>query len=133
MEADFDAQQVVLRVARCSDRLDIDELVAQFTEDAVLETPGGKVVGRPALSEYFGGAKSGGREDRERTKHVVTNALVSADGDDVVVTSYFQVLRSWGLAAWGRYEDHIRKTDGGWRIAHRRISADGHVPRPGSS
>jgi hypothetical protein len=65
-----------------------------------------------------------------RTKHVVSNTVVSFDGDDIVATSYFQVLRSWGLANWGRYDDRLADSGGGWQIVHRRVTVDGQVARP---
>jgi hypothetical protein len=89
-----DVQQVVLRVARCSDRSDIAGLVENFAEGAVLEAGGRTVEGRQAVFEFFGGSATA-PADRERTKHVVTNTLVDADGEALVATSYWQVLRSW--------------------------------------
>ncbi len=129
MEDQWKAQQVVLRVARCSDRLDVEALVANFSDDAVLDAGGRTVQGREALFEFFGGANAKPTEN-ERSKHVLTNTLVDADGDALVTTSYFQVLRSWGLATWGRYVDRFVGDGGEWRIAHRSVHVDGNIPRP---
>ena len=70
--------------------------------------------------EFFGGANAKPAE-KERSKHVVTNTLVDADGDALVTTSYFQVLRSWGVANWGRYVDRFVADGDEWRIAHRSV------------
>jgi len=129
MEGGWEAQQVILRVARCSDRSDVAGLVANFTDDAVMEAGGRRVEGREALFEFFGGPNATAAET-ERTKHVVTNTIVEADGDALVTTSYWQVLRSWGLANWGRYLDRLVRHDGDWRIAQRTVIVDGNVPRP---
>jgi ketosteroid isomerase-like protein len=132
MDGGWDVEQVVLRVARCSDRADVPALVDNFADDAVLEAGGRTVQGRSALLEFFGGGRAAPPTDRERTKHVVTNTLLDTGGDTdpVVATSYFQVLRSWGVANWGRYVDRLVREDDKWRIAHRTVFVDGNIPRP---
>jgi ketosteroid isomerase-like protein len=129
MEGGWDAQQVIVSVARCSDRTDIAGLAAHFTDDAVLEAGGRTVEGRDAIFEFFGGPNAAPTET-ERTKHVVTNTLVDAEGDSLVTTSYWHVLRSWGIANWGRYVDRLVQRDGRWQIAHRTVLVDGNLPRP---
>jgi 3-phenylpropionate/cinnamic acid dioxygenase small subunit len=120
---------VVLRVARCADRSDISAMVGHFSETAVLEVGERTVEGREAIFQFFGGG-SPGDTPTERTKHVVTNTIVSPEGDELVATSYFQVLRSWGVANWGRYEDRLADTAGTWQIVHRKVLVDGQVARP---
>ncbi len=129
MESGWEAQQIVIQVARSADLLDIPAMAGHFSDTAVLEVGERRVEGRDAIFEYFGGgpARSG---SSERTKHVITNTMISADGPDLLSTSYFQVLRSWGLATWGRYEDRLANSDGIWQIAHRKVVVDGNVPRP---
>jgi hypothetical protein len=68
--------------------------------------------------------------ENERTKHVVTNTIVDVDGDALVTTTYFQVVRSWGPANWGRYVDRFVEDGGAWKIARRTVFSDGNVPRP---
>jgi SnoaL-like domain len=129
MERGWDAQQVVLRVARCADRSDIAGMVANFSADAVLDVGGRITQGRDAIFEFFGGP-SATPSDKERTKHVLTNTTLESDGDALVATSYFQVLRSWGLANWGRYVDRLVESDGRWSIVQRTVLVDGNLPRP---
>lgn len=129
MEGAWEAQQVVLRAARCADRSDIAGLADLFGEDAVLDAGGRTVEGRQAIFEFFGGAKAA-PTDKERTKHVITNTLVDPDGDALVTTSYWQVLRSWGVANWGRYIDRLERNGDRWHIVHRSVLVDGNIPRP---
>jgi SnoaL-like domain len=129
MEGGWEVQQVVLRVARCSDRTDIAGLVENFSEDAVLDAGGRSVQGRDAIFELFGGSNAA-PSDKERTKHVVTNTLLDGDTDGVVATSYWQVLRSWGLANWGRYMDRLVHNGVRWQIVHRSVLVDGNIERP---
>jgi ketosteroid isomerase-like protein len=131
MNDPWEIQQAVLGVARCADRSDINGLVENFSEDAVFEAGGRTATGRNAIFEFLGGGRVAPSTD-ERTKHVVTNTLLEADGDAVVATSYWQVLRSWGLANWGRYVDRFVRDDDQWRIVHRAAISDGNVHRPQS-
>jgi 3-phenylpropionate/cinnamic acid dioxygenase small subunit len=123
---------VILRVARGADRSDIAGMMSHFSESAVLEVGERRVEGRDAIFEFFGGGGQGGAPASERTKHVITNSLIDAapEGEGLAATSYFQVLRSWGVANWGRYEDRLAEVDGSWKIVHRRVVVDGQVPRP---
>ena len=130
MDGGWEAEQVVRRVARCADRSDIAAMVENFSEDAVLDVGGRTTEGRDAIFEFFGGSSPSALSDTERTKHVVTNTTIDADGDAVVATSYFQVLRSWGLANWGRYVDRLTEGAGTWKIVHRTVVVDGNIPRP---
>ncbi len=125
----WEIEQLVLRVARCADRPDVGSLVDHFTADAVLAVGGRRVQGREAIREFFGGTTAMPAEG-ERTKHVVTNTLVDTDGDAFVATSYWQLLRHWGLANWGRYIDRIVRDGDTWRIAHRSVLVDGQLGRP---
>ena len=129
MEAGWEAQQVVLGVARSSDLSDIRGLVGHFDEAATLEVGDRTVAGREAIFEFFGGGPTS-KADTERTKHVITNTIVSTDSDQLTTVSYFQVLRSWGLANWGRYEDRLTNVDGTWKISYRKVIVDGQIPRP---
>ena len=129
MDGGWEVEQVVRRVARCADRSDIAALVEHFSEDAVLDVGGRITEGRDAIFEFFGGPTAA-PSDTERSKHVVTNTIVDADGDALVATTYFQVLRSWGPANWGRYVDRLTESGGRWKIVHRTVLVDGNLPRP---
>lgn len=122
---------MVFGVARCADQSDIAGMMGHFGESAVLEVGDRRVEGRDAIFEFFGGGTAR-PATAERTKHVITNTLVVPDGDELVATSYFQVLRSWGVANWGRYEDRLAGGDGAWKIVRRAVLVDGQVPRPSS-
>jgi 3-phenylpropionate/cinnamic acid dioxygenase small subunit len=129
MDNGWEAQQVILGVARCSDRSDLATMMQHFAEQAVLVVGDRRVEGRDAIFEFFGGAAATIVE-KERTKHVITNTLVAEEGDDLVTTSYFQVLRSWGIANWGRYHDRLARRDGRLQIIQRQVEVDGQIARP---
>jgi len=125
----WEAQQVILGVARCADRSDLATMMQHFADSAVLVVGERRVEGRDAIFEFFGGAAAT-IAAKERTKHVITNTLVTEEGDDLVTTSYFQVLRSWGIANWGRYHDRLARADGRLQITQREVVVDGQIARP---
>jgi ketosteroid isomerase-like protein len=67
-----------------------------------------------------------------RTKHVMTNVIVDADGGAGTATarSYFTVLQAVpGQLALqpiiaGRYHDRFERTNGAWRFARRHMTVD---------
>jgi 3-phenylpropionate/cinnamic acid dioxygenase small subunit len=104
-------------------------MMGYFGDQAVIVVGDRTVDGRDAIFEFFGGAKAT-IATKERSKHVVTNTLVTEDGDELVTTSYFQVLRSWGIANWGRYNDRLARRDGRLQIIRREVVVDGQIARP---
>jgi 3-phenylpropionate/cinnamic acid dioxygenase small subunit len=68
-----------------------------------------------------------------RTRHLVTNIEVVQDASDTEVTVHcnFLVYRSRGETEQDFYvgarEDRLRWTDGGWKIARRRMVLDQNV------
>ena len=59
---------------------------------------------------------------------MLSNIVVDVDGNDAAsAVTYFQVLDTTGLQAWGRYIDQLRKIDGAWKIAVREVAIDGPV------
>lgn len=117
------------------DWLDADAYVATFTEDGVLDWAFGVARGREAIREemkrmraYFDGLRQAQAPERPaRLRHFITNRTVRIEGD-----------RAWGCAYWfeinndirgrwpyvggyGHYEDELRKVDGQWLFARRKI------------
>ncbi|MGE0881139.1 MAG: hypothetical protein AB7L13_08295 [Acidimicrobiia bacterium] len=61
---------------------------------------------------------------------MITNVLVDKTNEGYRTTSYFQVLRSWGLASWGRYVDDFVDGETGWIVLRREVIPDGNADRP---
>jgi hypothetical protein len=68
---------LVYRLGMCLDEGHFDELTSVLTENAVAQTPGGAVEGREAVIAQ---ARRNHTAD-QRIQHVITNALVTFDGD----------------------------------------------------
>jgi 3-phenylpropionate/cinnamic acid dioxygenase small subunit len=63
------------------------------------------------------------------TRHLVTNVLIhGGGGDELRASSHFQVYQHRpGMAEhvyYGKREDTLRRVDGQWRIAARRVALD---------
>lgn len=66
-----------------------------------------------------------------RTRHYLTNVQVHTDDDrldEVIAYTNFIVFQGRGERAdyqfFGRREDRLRRVDGRWRIAHRKVFLD---------
>jgi SnoaL-like domain len=124
--------EVTLRASMLMDANAADELAAQFTPDMEFVSPGTypnvSLHGRDALRAFIAG-----RSPNHVSRHVCTNAIADhvADGQ-VRVKSYFShysgerpvgstaaLPMAGALRSVGEYEDTLRRTDEGWRIARR--------------
>ena len=113
------------RMAWHADQREWDRLREVFTDEVALDYTslnGGTPVtlGRDALVDAW--ASVLGRFDA--TSHLVTNHLVSVDGDNAVCTAAFQATHllpnPHGSPRWtlgGHYRYDLIRTGGGWRIS----------------
>ena len=61
------------------------------------------------------------------SRHIPTTFVIDGAGDEATMHSYVTVVGTGeqaSLVFQGRYEDRLRRVDGEWRIAHRRIITD---------
>ena len=124
---------------RCSDRNDCVGIAACFTDDCLADY--GPGVGPPTRG-------SQARHDDAQaalklfsaTSHHLSNVVVAFDGPDAAVTScnvyawHRPVAPGPDWHLWAQYHDRVVRTDGGWRIAERRMlvaGSDGFPPEWG--
>ena len=95
-----------------------------FTEDGVMEmaAQGYNITGEQlrGLGADREPAAGGGR-------HIPTTFVIDGAGDEATMRSYVTVVSTADPARivfQGRYEDRLRRVDGRWRIAHRKILTD---------
>lgn len=103
----------------------VDELVACFAEDGVLEYGARLIEGRAAievaLSRLTGSVHT--------VRHHLTTAHVELTGDDTAVGwVYFQATTGIGLDHAGRYVDRYVAAGPHWLLAHRRIIVEWASP-----
>lgn len=116
-------------------RLDIDEYLTFFTEDAVmhgiLEMFGqtGPLVGKDALRGFFGQAFEG--LDWLVQLNSITDIRIGDDGKSAT-TSLGVQERAGGangsIIMLGRYNDRLVLTDQGWKFTERRLTVYKFAP-----
>jgi len=109
-----------------------DEVVALFTDDAVMELPDAEHVGRDAIGAMFADTAErlrGATGGPGAVRHLSGTLQVDVvDTDQARGRAYYVVFLDRGPDHWGRYIDDYRRDDGVWRIARRRVTVDGEVP-----
>ena len=123
-----DRAEILDLAGRYSHGLDLGDSAAWagvFTEDGVMELVAqGTVITGDALHAM-------GSRDRDpsgpQSRHIPTTFVIEGAGDDATMRSYVSVVGTGegaNIVFQGRYEDELRRVDGRWRIAHRRIYTD---------
>jgi hypothetical protein len=106
------------------DRGRIEEVIAVFAADGVLEIPGQALAGREAIAGFLSGVATKGAPsvDLRGSRHHLTTSRIELDGEDAAQGwTYFFVMRAGQVLQEGTYIDRFVRTAEGWRIAHRRV------------
>jgi ketosteroid isomerase-like protein len=128
------------------DRLDIIEVLHRYADgydrrdDAVVGqcyvsgarfasvTPVGDVREFLGVDDIRSNARNTFRNCPHPRRHVITNELVTLDGDNALATCYLTLLEITpdGIAVilTGRYDDRLVRTAAGWRIDERVLHSD---------
>src|SRR6202042_2171725 len=102
-----------------------DTVIDCFTEDGRALSPAdGGHTGRAAITAFdrrFSRFQAGGSQLR----HVISNLIMSVDGERAHATCYLTVFMTKDgasrLVAPGRYDCELRKVDGQWRFQRRVV------------
>jgi ketosteroid isomerase-like protein len=133
----FDALQsaeeirnLLVRYGLFLDGKDFEGYVSLFTHDGVLDAPLGSATGpeniRAMLGNVLGPINAG--------FHIYANPLIEVDGDDATSMSRFSYVQAIEgalpeLRLVGHYDDILRREDGRWKFARRKITIDaGRAP-----
>lgn len=134
--AELEIRNVLARLAQLADAGELDEYLSLFTDDAVWELPANEKMGLPAsvrrgVDDIAAGARerraSGGQGPGTDTLHVLTTVSVDVDADAGRATSRAVFLFFSDASTkptpltMGRYQDELRRTPDGWKLAHRII------------
>lgn len=120
-----DITDVLLRYATGIDRRDWDTFRTVFTADCALDYGEiGSFNGLDAVTDFMDQvhALAG------HTMHRLSNIVITLDGDNATARTYLDGLilapdNASGINAVGIYDDHLVRTDHGWRIATRVFTA----------
>jgi hypothetical protein len=121
------------------DRLRVDDFVAAFTEDGVLESVGvnpqqrsrleGRAEIRKFLTNFEGRERPANIEAPQFLRHHLTTSLIEFDSIDTAeVRTYFSVYTQIGVDHAGHYVDQFRRCGDRWLIAERRVRINWRAP-----
>lgn len=124
-------RDVIARYNHAGDRGRLEELAECFAREGVMELPGEEPLrGRAAIVSHLSGVvdELAGHTVRATLRHHVASVLIELEGQDAArARAYFSVYTEIGLDHWGVYRDRLRREDGAWLLAHRRVQVDGAV------
>jgi hypothetical protein len=127
LEDSLDIQALLARIARNTDYGSVEEYLANFTEDAVIEIEGRPTrAGRNALqAAAVQGRAAGNIGPGSRKYHIVVPGELVVEGDNARSESRFIFVghldEGVQVGAVGRYHDVALLTDVGWKLCRRFI------------
>lgn len=135
-DADAEIRSLLARIAQLADSGEIDEYIAQFTEDAVWAMPANALMGmeantRQGHEEILAGVRErrggGVQGPGTNTRHVITTTAVSVQDDrHATARSYYlffgDTTTTPVLRTMGQYDDVLARGERGWQLAHRTIT-----------
>ena len=132
VEDELMIRNLVSTLALQADGDDIESYMALFTEDAewIISLPsanarvtGHAAIRAAALQRRADGVQGAG----SHTRHAVTTLSVHVDGNRASTQCYLLVIKDANatpiVSGMVVYNDEFRKTEAGWKLAVRRISA----------
>ncbi|HVX09156.1 nuclear transport factor 2 family protein [Humibacter sp.] len=120
---------LIARIAHTADAAhDIEETVLLYTPDAVWELGDTRVVGHDDLRAAAEVRRREGRAGPGTfSRHLVSTVAVAVHGNTGVADSYWQFFTHTGgqphLDSMGAYRDKVVRTEEGWRVSRRTITA----------
>lgn len=130
-------RQTMVRYTTAGDRLRLEEFLAVFTRDAILESEGVgeedrfRYEGLQQIRQWLGrwAQRSRGNDSRVHQAtfvrhHLSTSDIRFTDPGTAQATTYWTAFTDIGPDHCGYYLDTFRHTDEQWLIAHRRVRLD---------
>jgi 3-phenylpropionate/cinnamic acid dioxygenase small subunit len=134
-------RQTMANYTMAGDRLRVDDFVAVFTEDAVLESDGVpesdafRYHGRDAMRNWFA-RWSAPTADAPQTpqatfvRHHLSTSQIEFTGNNTArARTYWVAYTDIGPDHGGYYLDTFRRVDEHWLIAHRKVRLDWRSPQ----
>lgn len=124
---EFEVRNLLAKLAQLSDEGDLDEYIECFTQDA--HWGGAGFPERKGRPEILAGARerraSGIAGPGTHTRHVLTTSIVRVAKDTTECRSVFLFYSNTQakpvLEMMGVWQDEIRRTSEGWKLARRSI------------
>jgi hypothetical protein len=101
------------------------DMAALFAEDGTWDTAFGKATGRAAIAELASSLRTRAQQPRPRGVHLVTNIVITLDGEHARVRSNWMVMQNDPqgpqIGSGGAYLDEMVRSDGSWLFRYRKI------------
>jgi len=129
-QAELEIRNVIGKFAHLADSGDLVEYVSLMTDDGVWAHPTlGTRTGRDDILAGAQERREGGKKSGGRFRHMVTTQWVEFDDDDHASSHLYWILLNATnsppvVQNTGRYDDELRRTPEGWKLARRDIVID---------
>jgi ketosteroid isomerase-like protein len=102
--------------------------VACWADDAVLDGIGKLLTGKAQIQAFADQYESTTRSRINGLKHYTVNIIYTVTGDKATSSSYLQLVsatdKSVKIIFTGRYEDDLKRVNGQWQFARRKLHQD---------
>lgn len=114
-----------------------EDFLACWCEDGVFHGLGGPYVGKAAIRRFTDGYDQQYRLRLNGLRHFTVNIVSRIDSDRATSSSHLQLVTTGSKGAHilftGRYEDELRRVDGRWLFASRRLHQDMALDKAGAT
>lgn len=119
--------ELAARFEMALDKEEVENYLATFVEDGVVQGFWGTATGKEQLQQGFYTMLDTFARGR---RHCTTNAIIRGDGSEAVMESYLLVFNRQDLNRIGSafVTDRARKVDGQWYLVLRQIDVDPSFP-----
>ncbi len=135
LEDKFAIDELIARYNQSLDSGDYTTWVACWADDAVLDGVGQLLTGKAQIQAFADQYEGSTRSKINGLKHYTVNILSKVDGDRATSISYLQLVNTGEkgvkIVFTGRYEDDLKRIDGQWQFARRKLHQD--MPPPKSA
>jgi ketosteroid isomerase-like protein len=121
-------EELIARYNQSLDGGDYAQWVACWADDAVLDGIGKLLTGKAQIQAFADQYESTTRSRINGLKHYTVNILYTVTGDKATSSSYLQLVsatdKSVKIIFTGRYEDDLKRVNGQWQFARRKLHQD---------
>jgi ketosteroid isomerase-like protein len=121
-------EELIARYNQSLDGGDYAQWVACWADDAVLDGIGKLLTGKAQIQAFADQYESTTRSRINGLKHYTVNILSTVTGDKATSSSYLQLVSTTDkgvkIIFTGRYEDDLKRVNGQWQFARRKLHQD---------
>lgn len=121
-------EELIARYNQSLDSGDYPKWVACWADDAILDGIGKLLKGKAQIQAFADQYEDSTRSKINALKHYTINILSKVEGDAATSSSYLQLVNTTDkgvkIIFTGRYEDDLRRVNGQWRFARRKLHQD---------